>query len=111
MNPYGVPVYPPGGGFPRSFPPPPPVSFGTFPPPHSIVPPPPGINMAASGPFLPSMGRPSGLQSGQTSEVVAAAPPKALEQMTTVYVGKIPPGVEDDFVRKLLEEVNMQLIL
>jgi len=35
---------------------------------------------------------------------VAAAPPKALEQMTTVYVGKIPPGVEDDFVRKLLEQ-------
>jgi len=24
--------------------------------------------------------------------------------MTTVYVGKIPPGVEDDFIRKLLEQ-------
>jgi hypothetical protein len=29
--------------------------------------------------------------------------PKSLDQMTTVYVGKIPASAEDDFVRKLLE--------
>lgn len=25
------------------------------------------------------------------------------DQLTTVYVGKIPPAVDDDFIRKLLE--------
>lgn len=28
---------------------------------------------------------------------------KPTEQTTTVYVGKIPPTVEDEFIRKLLE--------
>lgn len=28
---------------------------------------------------------------------------KPIDQLCTVYVGKIPPGYEDEFVRKLLE--------
>lgn len=47
---------------------------------------------------------------------VVQAPPKpavvpmpvkpVVEQTTTVYVGKIPPTVEDEFIRKLLEVIH-----
>lgn len=63
-------------------------------------------------PFPP---RPMGVPPSATLGVISAAPtlvtsnkPPVITPVTSVYVGKIPPGVEDEFVRKLLE-VNKRL--
>lgn len=85
--------------------------FGGFGPPAGG--PPLGYQMMSPGGYRPPAGfapvvqtppRPSPqFVSSISSAPMIAKPP---EQMTTVYVGKIPAGVEDSFIRKLLEVPN-----
>jgi len=72
---YGGPLLPSHSLMPGSFPPPPPGMIPTISVSNTTI---------------------------QSPPVLA---PKSLEtQSTTVYVGKIAPGIEDDFVKKLLEQ-------
>lgn len=85
---YGAPPGFPGGpmpmGMPPRFPPGPFISMPPMPPMPSMVP-----------PMVP------------TPQIIAkpapVAPKPMVVEQTTVYVGKIPPTVEDEFIRKLLE--------
>lgn len=82
---------------PMTFPPPfmPPIhpmvhAMGGLPPPPMQFRPPQVIQSAPQ----------INISQRSVTETILGKPP---EQMSTVYVGKIPPGVEDEFVKKLLE--------
>jgi len=84
------------------------MGFRGAPPMMSQGPPPPGMMNGPPGMgYNPSMmnGPPKGMVTMGPSIVQSATPIFVVpSQTTTVYVGKIPPGVEDDFIRKLLEQ-------
>lgn len=87
------PALPPGGPLmphPHAFPPP----LGA--PPHGFPPPPPSIVHLGPAPQpAPPPAAPV--------ETITRAPQSAEERLAaTVYVGKLPPGLDDDFVRRVL---------
>lgn len=77
------------------------IKVGRFPPPPfppmGMAPPgfPPGVVVQAP----PKMNPPAAPPAPAPVPII----PKIVEQTATVYVGKIPPTVEDEFIRKLLE--------
>lgn len=66
-----------------------------FPSPPSAKPPFPGGAVVQAAPLKP----------------MASPMDKVIEAMCTVYVGKIAPGIEDEFIRKLLEVLLAKLLL
>jgi len=91
----------------------PPMSFA--PPPHFGM-----MGMPPHGPAgmpgAPPMFRPPQIiQSGPQLHTFPLRPfvpemfmgGKPLDQLCTVYVGKIPPGTEDEFMKKLLEVTTL----
>merc|ERR1740130_2343154 len=104
MQPYYGGGYPP----PQMYRPPMPM-YGAYPQPMY-----PGIPGMVPGMAPPGVGQ-SMLPRGPVPHVISAAPqpnvisapPQAKEQHTTVYVGKIPQGLPDTFLKELLEKCGV----
>lgn len=91
--------------------PPPPYMYGGYIP--GMAPPmvrPPMVGYPPNPYGMPMMPMPMPMPMPQSHVVQAPPKPavtmpvmKPVVEQTTVYVGKIPPTVEDEFIRKLLE--------
>ena len=104
VPPPGAPMLRPYAPAGPGFPPGPPGAFA--PPPMAMGPgpPPPMATMGGSAPGMHPHLKPApyGAPPPPIFQPAGQAPPSS-EKRTTVYVGKIPAGVGDDLVRRLLE--------